>query len=729
MLLDSNEFQETNSLENYWLVLRRRWLIATIVTSLVVGATTVATLLAKPVYLAEGKLLLVKKDRASSLTDLTNKNKEISGLTQAVNPLETEAEIIRAGPLIERTIADLDLRNSERQPLSFEDFLTQLQVKGIKETDILSISYQSDDPKQAADVVNVLTSHYLDNNVHVSRAEANSAQQFIAKQLPEVEQWVARSEAALREFKENNQIVALDEEAKTSVSDLSKLSDQINQFQAALADVTAQSRALQQELGLTSEQAIALTSLNQSPAVTSILSEYRQLQDQLVLERTLYTSEHPTIIRLERQEVALSNQLARRVEDIVGVNQFMPEQELYLSDLEQKLAEDLIKLEVERLGLEDRVTVLDNAKLSYQARAGILPQLEQQQRALERHLGVAQSTYQQLLTRHQEVSLATNQDFGNAQVVAAASIPETPISPKILLNLFMGLLFGTLAGFLTALVLDSLDTSVKTVEKAEKLMDYPLLGVIALLEGKNYGQSWFSIPFLPTIHDSDPSVGTNFEMLRTTLGFTSSDDPLRTVLVTSAVPGEGKSFIAANLAVAAAKMGQRVLLVDADMRAPCQHAIWQHINLHGLSDILVGQATFEDSLKPSAENLDVVVAGTLPPNPIALLDSNRLSSLVGLMAADYDLVIFDTPALTFAPDALTLGKFVDGVLFVLRPSVVDSQSAERAKTLLSQAGHKVLGMVVNGSIVKQPRKLTSYSVHNELQNLKVPALVTLDESE
>jgi polysaccharide biosynthesis transport protein len=199
------------------------------------------------------------------------------------------------------------------------------------------------------------------------------------------------------------------------------------------------------------------------------------------------------------------------------------------------------------------------------------------------------------------------------------------------------------------------------------------------------------------VRDNPYSSGsTAFEMLMTNLAFSISDKELRVILVTSSVPGEGKSTVAANLAVAKAQMGKRVLLIDADMRRPRQHEIWELQNFMGLSNVLVGQGESQNLTKEVVYGLDVLTAGTIPPNPLPLVDSQSMAGLIRESAKEYDCVIVDTPPLTLASEAQILGKLADGILLVVRPGTVNVNTAGVAKELLEQSSQCVLGMVVNG---------------------------------
>jgi MinD-like ATPase involved in chromosome partitioning or flagellar assembly len=225
-----------------------------------------------------------------------------------------------------------------------------------------------------------------------------------------------------------------------------------------------------------------------------------------------------------------------------------------------------------------------------------LPRLEQQQLQLQRQLLVAQTTYQEFLKQYQVVQVLEERNVGNARIVSEALVPDRPISPVVALNLSLGAFLGILLGLGTALLLESMDKSIKNIEQVKRLLDLPLLAMIPLMrESKSsLGESLKELPMLNAPYSP---ISNAFQMLQTSLKFSIPDKKLKVILVTSSSPSEGKSFVAANLAVAASAAGQKVLLIDADMRRPRQHKIWEiRSNLLGLSNILVSQTNLQKAV-------------------------------------------------------------------------------------------------------------------------------------
>ncbi|MBD2569397.1 GumC family protein [Anabaena lutea] len=683
------EDQNLLEFQNYSLVFKKHWLVIVTVIACVLGLTGLFTFIQKPIYEAKGKLLLKQSD-ASSLTGLNQKLGGLTGLSNTSNPVDTEVQIIRSNSIVQKTIDRLKLKNKQGKPLTIEEFIKKLKVTGIRGTDVMELTYQSNNATEAAAVVNTLMKTYWEDNILINRTETTSAKEFLSKQLPQIENRVAQAEAALRHFKDNNQVVSLEAEANLGVQEIKNLLSEITKEQAQLEAAKSRSMGLQNQLSLSTQQAFNLSIISQSPGVQQVLTEYQKVQDDLAVTQTRLTDEHPTVKNLMRKEQALKQQLEKRVGDIVYSQESIPEKNLQIGQLKQTLTAELVQSQVDKLALGNKIRVLQNAFLTSQTRLRMLPQLEQQQRALERRLQVAQTTYQQVFKQLQEMEVAEKQKVGNVRIVSEALIADKAISPKIILNLALGGFLGVLLGIGTALLLEAMDKSLKTVEEAKQLLGYPLLGSIPSLSHKEGIGS--ELP----IRDNPYSLASAaFEMLMTNLNFTFSDKELRVILVTSSIPKEGKSFVAANLAVAKAQMGYRVLLLDADLRRPRQHEIWELPNVMGLSNLLVGQGELTKTAQVMV-GLEVLTSGTIPPNPVALIDSQGMDLLIKEYAQEYDFVVIDAGSLVINADTQILGKLVDGMLLVVRPGMVDSRTAIAAKSLVEQSGQQVLGMVVNG---------------------------------
>jgi len=292
-----------------------------------------------------------------------------------------------------------------------------------------------------------------------------------------------------------------------------------------------------------------------------------------------------------------------------------------------------------------------------------------------------------LLLRSQEIQIAQNQTIDNIRVVSEALVPETSISSKKIIVL-AGMIMGAILAVTTAFVLDLCDRSVKTVGEAKALLNLPLLGVIPRASHRT--------PALVLADNSNHYLTQAYRMLQANLSFVSAHTGCKVIVLTSAVAQEGRSEVAANLALAMSQAGSKVLLVDADLRQPTQHQIWNCPNDRGLVQVLEKTVEAEMVMQPVAANIFLLPLGKQSPNSLATFSAKHLNAFIQQAAQSFDIVLFDTPPLTQTADASTLGTLADGTLLVIRPGLAKAADVKAVKGLLSLAGQPVLGMVVNG---------------------------------
>ncbi|MBH8571668.1 polysaccharide biosynthesis tyrosine autokinase [Nostocaceae cyanobacterium CENA369] len=695
--------ESSPNFKHYWLIVKRRWLSALTVFVSVFVLLSIVAIFKKPTYLAEGKLKFERTNTTSTLTGVGTEIGKLEPLVQdKSNPLYTEAEVIRSVPVVNKTLSTLKLKDEHGLPLKSKVFLKRLTVKESTGADVLDISFKDMNPGTAAKVVNTIMAIYLEHNISAHRAQAAAARKFLEKQVPNAELIVRKAEAELARFKEKYQVVSLQEEVNQAVGIIAELQKQISATQYNLANVDAQSQAIRKQLGMNAQYAVTMTSLSQSSGVQDLLKEIQQLESQLAAKGTVLQDDHPQIIDLKEKLKSLKELLQQRITMVAGTTQPQPNQNFQLGLLQQQLSGKLVELESTRLGLANQVNTLFRLQTAYKERLNNLPRLEQYQRQLERKVQAAQSTYSLLLQKLQESQIAENQNVGNASLISPAEVPEEPTTSLKMLYLIAGLL-SSIAALASVYVLEARDKSIKTVDEAKELLDLTLLGIIPVAGKPKKALRGYEELELDSqkivVRDTPRSpMSEAYRMLRANLKFMNADKELKVIVVTSSVPKEGKSTVATNLAVAMAQTERKVLLIDGDLHRPTQHKIWGLTNSQGLSNLIVGQAEIKKAIKNVMDNLDVLTSGVVPPSPASLLDSKRMAALMETFVANYDFVIVDAPSLNVAADAATLGQMADGVLFVVRPGVVDAVNAAFAKELLEKSGQNVLGQVVNGVI-------------------------------
>ncbi len=709
---------EEIDLKRYWLVLKRRWKPASAVFIAGIFVSVAAVISQEPLYEATSKILL-QNDNTAGLTGVNSELGSLETLKGTSDPLATQAEIVLSRPVLLETIQALSLKDAEGKAIEPSALVENLKVEPIANTDMIRVAYRSKQPALSAAVVNQVIRSYIDVNASSSRSEVVAARQFLEQELPQARKEAEAVSAALRDFRTENGIVVLSTEAEATVGAIANLESQISATQIDLVKAQSRAKELSQQLGMSASAALDLASVNQSPAVQAAQAQLETVRADLAVALTKYTPQHPTVRALERQEASMTQLLEGRVAAVIGA----PGSGLTsMSGIDEKLAEELVQAEVDRASTYNQLAALVSTRDAYQQSSAAYPGLEKTQTDLLQRQAAAQSALETLQTRFQDIQLAEKRDTGTAQVIEQATAPEKPIVEGQMKYLLAGCVVGAFLGVATAFFLDLIDRSIKTVKDGEKIFNYVVLGVIPRFTlHKDDTPDWM-LPAYASEEDGSasrriimlqnayPILAGAYQMLQANLRFISSDKKLTSLVITSSVAGEGKSEVSANLATSIAQTNRRVLLVDADMRSPNQHHLWNVVNAVGLSHVLVGEGSLEKALQPIGENLTLLSAGVTPPNPMALLDSERMAQLIERFRERFDYIIFDTPALTGCADAAVLGNLADGVLMVMRPRQVTFDRAIAAKTLLARSGVNVLGLVANGVDSKNDFGEYSYDV-------------------
>ncbi len=323
---------------------------------------------------------------------------------------------------------------------------------------------------------------------------------------------------------------------------------------------------------------------------------------------------------------------------------------------------------------------------------------------LERTRRINDDLYSELVKSKNEAQIEAISQLGNIDVIDPAVTPLRPVSPRKEENLIIGFLLSLVLGICFALLLDHFDTTVRSEEEIKDLMEIPLLGFIPRFHQNGYAvlarASASPVRRLPVFTRDEPRspISEAFRLLRTNLFFIELDKGLKTIAVTSAIPGEGKTMVAVNLAAALAAQEERVLLIDADFRAPAVHRALLLPQVPGFTNILVNRLSFRDVLHEveGVENLAAITAGPTPPNPAEITGSARMRELIAELRSSFDRIIFDGPPVLGATDAVVLASHVDGALVVLRKGRIDRRAVRRMTEILHHTRVTVLGGVVNG---------------------------------
>lgn len=389
-----------------------------------------------------------------------------------------------------------------------------------------------------------------------------------------------------------------------------------------------------------------------------------------------------------------ANEIARQLilQSPQGNEEQRREQERQFTRQQMAALQDRIKnAEAELKQLDDQIAAATSRRQIEEARA--------QQVALNTQISTWQATYAQL-----QSNLLVGVP-NTLRVLEPASVPTVPVGPKLAQNVLLAALVGLVLALAAVVLIEVIDDTLKTTEDARRSLNLPVLGSVARFSGAGYADRLvYSSP-------NNSKQSEAYRVLRTNLQFSTIGKPIQTLMVTSSKPKEGKSTTASNLAIIVAQSGKKVILVDADLRRPVQHKVFELDNEAGLSSaFLDSKADIERFMKPvTTDSLSVLPSGPVPHNPSELLDSGRMLEVIEDLKRRADIVIFDSPPVLSVADATILAAKMDGVLLVVDSGYTRRGTAKRAKEVLQGIGANIVGVVVNRAALRSETDYYSYS--------------------
>jgi len=542
-------------------------------------------------------------------------------------------------------------------------FISRVNVEPVRGSHLVDVTFLSEDPKFSAVAVNSLLDEYVNQNLELKLQSTQGMLDWLDKELENQQRRVQDSERALAEYREKENALSLDDKQNIIVSRLNQLNDAVTR---------ARTERVQKESLYNQVKAISTgTTPDAIPAIAT---------------NAAVASAKAKLIELQREKAKLLERYAEKHPQVINVNAALQDAQRQV-DFEIARAVQSVKNEYETAVLQEQTLArnLEGAKSEAQDlnRKGI------GYGVMEREAKSNREVYQSLLTREKELRVSANSRTNNVRVVDRAETPRGPVSASGRRTVMMSMFIGLVLAVGVALGLDYMNDTIKTPEDVTRRLRLPFLGLVPAVRGDKH-------PLLASSqvpHD----FGESFRSLRTSLLSKYQGDATKILVVTSAQPLEGKTTTAANIAMALAYGGSRVLLIDADMRRPGLHRPLRLTNERGLSQVLTGQARVRDVIQRTVDpNLLAITAGRSPLNPSELLSSERMKTLLTNLAhGPFNWIIIDTPPVLAVTDAVILAPLVSGVTFVVGAEMTRRRLAERAIETVMQAHPKFAAVVLN----------------------------------
>jgi len=677
-------------LAKFFRVLRKRWIAIVAVSVTVFAGNTYHTFTRIPLYRSTSSLLVNSTIVVSDI--------QVPGLaTSPLVNLSTEVAILRSRPLIEIAVSKMQQSPSSE---SYKDIdpltiMNGLDIRPDKDTMILRLTYTDSDRKRSQEVLNALTQTYVEYSLKDRRTKSSTAIKFIQDKLPQVKQQLDNSALAVTQFRKTYNIVDPDTYAASVYKMREALENQAQELQIKIAQVQQQYEVLSRQVGKSPEAAIGSAILQQDTPYQSLVKQFQEVETNYFLERTRFREDHPTVIALRDRRDELYRLLETRAQSVVGVrgNTANITNEPN-SAIQQNFASQLFDAQTNLAVSQAQLESIRNAQSEVSTAFSKIPQIQQRYVEIQRQLALDTSTYNKLSEKLEELRISEAQEISSWKILESPLVPIKPFSPDIERSLITGAISGIALGILFALLLNRLDQRIREVEELREIIDIPLLALIPTTEVASLIPS-NSQGILPT--SSYYAFKEALGSLALNLRYLGTDDMMKVIAFTSSIPSEGKSTLTYNLANILATLGHRVLLVDADMRKPTIHKLARLRNKVGLSTALATLSSWQDLIQAGNDlgNLHILTSGSVPPNPMLLLESNKMAALFQEWRQEYDYVLVDTPPVIGITDAQCLTSKVDTFILVAAINHSTRSGISRALEILSTARANVSGLLIN----------------------------------
>jgi polysaccharide biosynthesis transport protein len=708
--------QESALREYVRTLVKRKWTVLACLFT-IFSVVALASLKMTPVYEAIGSIEINKPD-----SGLVNFNNSPTFNVDYYDPteLETEVMILQSDLLALQVVKELALdrrpefggkapalpssldlapdplqTDSGRTSGLLSSFRGNLKVTLSPNTHIIKVSFRSPDKDLTANVVNTLMSTYAENNFKSRFDSTMQASDWLSKQLVDLQMKVETSQEKLVRYQKEHEILGIDEKQNITTAKLDELNKALTAaesermdkesvyrlVQAGDADTIASAASMLDSAGPAGQSASAL--------LEGLRTKQADVKIQVAELSTQFGPSYPRVAQLNGQLKEIDTQILGESKKVAG------------------------KIRGQYMAALQRENMLHDALEKQKQEANKLNESAIQYSILKRDLESYRQLYEGLMEKMKEAGVSAGLKSNNFRIVDVARVPTSPIEPNVPRNLGFALMLGLSSGVGLAFLLEGLDNTVRTTEQAQMISGFAPLGMIPLGSrtarvGANskrlvIATSKEAVELVTQVRPQS-QMAESYRALRTSLLLSNLGAPPKVIMITSALPQEGKTTTSINCAVVLAQKGVRVLLIDADLRRPSIHKTLGMGPRSGLSNVLTGSATLEQAITQSSAlpNLSVLPAGTPPPNPAELLASTNMRDVLEELRGQYDHIVLDTPPTLSVTDAVVLSPRADAIVLVIRSGQTTKQALRRSRDVLMQVNAKVSGVLLNAVDLSSP---------------------------
>jgi succinoglycan biosynthesis transport protein ExoP len=716
------------------ILFRHRFLIFG-VSCLVMSIAGALALTAKPNYQSSMQLLVSSNLYENSRTSNNqgNSDSEFTDANLEVVDYTAQLKLMLSNQLIEKAVAilrpnypdikveDIKGERGKKAPLVVTRAESGSGLNRIP-SQVFEITYKDHNPIKTKQVLDALQAVYQNYNIEQQKQRLAKGLSFVNDRLPKVRSELVQAERNLELFRKKYNLLDPEAQAKILLETQAETSKQLQTTRAQLQDVQARYANLQQKIAATPSNALVSSRLSQSTRYQSLLNEIQKTELALAQEKIRYTDNSPSVQKLleqrQSQLALLQQEVGRSLGDKAGQNGVPSSSTEQLSQgqlagVDLKLVEEMLQVQTTALGLKANEKSLAESDRMARAELSRYPSLIAEYNRLLPEVQSLRKTLEQLMQAQQSLGLKIAQGGFDWQILEAPQKGIYMGSGRIL-RLAGGIVLGPVLGIVAALILELLNDSIYQPNELQRLTNLRLLGIVPKLPPAGGKRKRLPLPAfrgtktLMMSHSAIASLPSHetLDMAYQNIQILKSPIPYKSLMVTSALHGEGKSTLTLGLAVSAARMHQRVLIIDANLREPSLHKHLDLSNEWGLSLLILDETNppFKDYIQPIHPAIDVLTAGPLPEDTLKLLSSRRMKELLEVFEESYDLILVDAPPLLGTVDARILATLCNAIVLVARMGQVTRAEVRQATEILEK-----LNLV--GIIANQPKNSTSTSAY------------------
>ncbi len=672
-------------------VIKRRRLPILSVFLVIVALAAAYTFLATKRYTATTQLLIEQgSQRSFSLQEA------LAVDASAMDFYQTQYRLIESRALAEKVVLALKLYELGEfgKPASGEEipenwtkeaqirkavdaFLKKIKVSPIRQSRLVDISFTSTDPKLAATVANAIAKAYMDYVLDRKLKISQMAVNFLGRRIEEQRRKLQASQLALQQYMEDNKLVNVISDNYNTITSqkLAELNQKLIEAETSRKEAETRYK-LALKARSDARRLDGIREFLDSPVIQKVRERELELSKREAELSQKYGPRHPKMIALKAEKKAIEKQRIGEINQIIN-------------SLENQYQ---IALAKER--------AIRGALAKQQQQAMVTRKKAIGFNVIKREVDTNQQLFNMLLAKVKEARITEEIDVGSVMVVDRAEVPMEPSRPQVKLNMALAVVGGLLVALLWGFLLEYMDNTIKLPSQIEDQMGLPLLGSVpfdnTLHSPRGKNKQGDSPIILQALSKPNSSTIEPLRIVRTAISLSKAGSPPKSIVVSSSLEREGKSVTAACLAVAFAEANKNTIIIDGDLRKPRQHRLWSVANDVGLSSILSGQASIQESVHHDViPNVDVIASGPIPPSPSELFQSELMARVMGVLGKAYDQIILDSPPILPLADPLILGSLAEGMILVVSAAKAPVHVVEQSVSKLSKAGIELLGVILN----------------------------------